>query len=344
MKGKSCWTTLVALSALLGGAVLLIFFMPRSYGTPDWERSRTVRYWDLKTGSRIAYHHLVGRGKVRRETPIIYLHGGPGGLVSERLFQVLAPLQDAGFDLYFYDQIGGGHSARLAAIAEYTLTRHQEDLAAIIERLGTPQVILIAQSWGAILASHFLAQHPERIAKVILTGPAPIYPLRPELAQRRADPKLGLQAPTFTNEMANQKWRNLRTRCIDWCATILGQKIASDQEVDDYFSQLNRDLRKATVCDPERARRTFTRGGYYCHIMTLASLSQAPDHRSRFRQIQTPLLLLRGTCDNQAWGFTEEYLDLFPGAELRIIKGAGHLIFDEAPVEYWRAILRFCVE
>ena len=312
MKGKSCWTSLVALSALLGGAVLLIFFMPRSYGTPDWERSRTVRYWDLKTGSRIAYHHLVGRGKVRRETPIIYLHGGPGGMVSKRIFQVLAPLQDAGFDLYFYDQIGGGHSARLAAIAEYTLTRHQEDLAAIIERLGTPQVILIAQSWGAILASHFLAQHPERIAKVILTGPAPIYPHRTELAQRRAPQKHGLRAPTKPMVLINDTH--------------------------------DRDLRKATVCDPERARRTFTRGGYYCHIMTLASLSQAPDHRSRFRQIQTPLLLLRGTCDNQAWGFTEEYLDLFPGAELRIIKGAGHLIFDEAPVEYWRAILRFCVE
>jgi pimeloyl-ACP methyl ester carboxylesterase len=35
---------------------------------------------------------------------------------------------------------------------------------------------------------------------------------------------------------------------------------------------------------------------------------------------------MKGECDNQKWGFTNEYLELFKNSELKIIPGAGHFI------------------
>jgi proline iminopeptidase len=44
---------------------------------------------------------------------ILYVHGGPGGAVRDALMEPIRPLTVHGHDLYFYDQIGNGHSARL---------------------------------------------------------------------------------------------------------------------------------------------------------------------------------------------------------------------------------------
>ena len=48
-------------------------------------------------------------GAVKR-TPVIFLHGGPGGYVHSAVIRVLAPLTADGRDLYFYDQSGTGLS------------------------------------------------------------------------------------------------------------------------------------------------------------------------------------------------------------------------------------------
>ncbi len=329
--------------SFLGLAFMFIYLMPRSYSIAVWESRTEVQYWNLSTGSRIAYHHLAGEKEVPRDTPIIYLHGGPGGVVANRIMEVLSPLRKEDFDLYFYDQIGSGYSDRLSDITAYTLSRHQNDLAAIIAQLGKEKVILIGQSWGAILALHFLAEHPDQVAKVILTGPGPIYPLRPELLQRQPDPQLKLRPPTVTNQMANQKMQNQRMKFVSWYARTFGEKIASDQEVDGYFSFLNRELRKSTVCNTNRDRLRVSKGGYYSHIMTMSSLPHSSDPRPKLRKLNTPVLLLKGVCDNQAWGGTQEYLEVLANVELKIIEGAGHLIFEEAEVEYLEAISGFCV-
>lgn len=120
------------------------------------QRRADTQYWQLPTGSRIAFTRIAAKAK-KRPYPIIYLHCGPGGHVRDGLIGSLAPLAQEGYDLYFYDQIGSGMLDRLADITEYTVERHIQDLAAINEKLGGGKVILIGQSWGQFW-QHFLWQ------------------------------------------------------------------------------------------------------------------------------------------------------------------------------------------
>lgn len=85
-----------------------------------------------------------------------------------------APFSEEGFDIFLYDQIGSEQSERLADINEYTADRHKKDLEELIKKIGSEKVILIGQSWGAILATLFIADSPEKVEKVVLTGAGPI--------------------------------------------------------------------------------------------------------------------------------------------------------------------------
>src|SRR6187431_175380 len=110
---------------LLTGVLALIItvFYPRTYDVPQFETRAGTQYWQLSTGSLIGYTMIAGKGE-KRETPIIYLHGGPGGYIGNRDIQALMPIADSGYNVYLYDQIGSGESDRLKDIGSYTVARH----------------------------------------------------------------------------------------------------------------------------------------------------------------------------------------------------------------------------
>jgi len=99
-------------------------FLPKKYDVPRLQKRESTQYWNLPTGSRIGYTLVSAKGK-RKPYPIIYLHGGPGGPITNRNIEILSPLSENGFDVYLYDQIGGGQSARLQNIIDYTADRHK---------------------------------------------------------------------------------------------------------------------------------------------------------------------------------------------------------------------------
>ncbi|MFI5794490.1 alpha/beta hydrolase [Streptomyces sp. NPDC051677] len=130
-------------------------------------------YWTLPTGSRLAYTHLPAEG-VRRPAPVIVLHGGPGtpGDGPDPLERLLAT---RGHDVFSYDQLGAGRSTRLADPAGYTVARQVADLEAVRRRIGAERVILLGASWGATLAAEYLAAHPDRVARMVLTSPGVLW-------------------------------------------------------------------------------------------------------------------------------------------------------------------------
>ena len=78
--------------------------------------------------------------------------------------------------------------------------------------------------------------------------------------------------------------------------------------------------------------------------MTFNSIQNVEDKRSEVKKIETPVLILRGQCDNQKWGFTKEYLDVFINSELKIIEGAGHNIINSKQEEYYQLIYDYLKE
>lgn len=318
----------------------LLIFIPRTYDMPKANPRKGTQYWDLPTGSKIGYMLIPAKG-TKKPFPIIYLQGGPGGFISDFNIKTFTPLSDNGYDIYLYDQIGSGQSARLADISEYTADRHKQDLEEICKIIGSNKVILIGQSWGATLATLFVADNPDKVDRIIFTGAASIQPMREELFNTKAPDSLHLNKPPYSNNEANEKCQNWRVKNITFWAKTFGTKLASDKEADDFQTYLNGELNKATVCDTIKALKAESGGGFYAQIMTVQSFSSTHDPRPKLRGSKIPVLMMKGQCDNQNWGFMSEYLELFPNYQLKIIPNAGHSISVEQPEIFIKTISNF---
>jgi len=324
-------------------AFLFALFLPRNYDVPQPQERKRTQYWNLSDGSKIAYTLISAKGE-KKSYPIIYLHGGPGGFISDNNITMLQPLADSGYDVYLYDQVGSGRSSRLENIRNYTVQKHIDNLNEIIRNIGAEKVILIGQSWGAILATLFTADNKDKIEKLILTCPGPVYPYHSELATVKPPDSLHLKEPMFSNADGNKKAINIRTKTMSFFATTFGKKLASDKEADDFATYLNYEVNKSCVCDTSNILKEEAGSGYYAQIMTYLSLTRIQDPREKFKKLDTKVLVLKGQCDNQKWGFTNEYLQLFKNSRLTVIPGAGHFINVEQPALYIKTIQDFLSE
>lgn len=102
---------------------------------------------------------------------LIALHGGPGG--DYRYLLNCAEFVNDGFFVVMYDQRGSGLSKRYNANV-YTVQLFIDDLDAVINHYkkdSTQKVFLLGQSWGAMLATAYVDQHPKAISGLILAEP-----------------------------------------------------------------------------------------------------------------------------------------------------------------------------
>ncbi|HTN17248.1 MAG TPA: alpha/beta hydrolase [Chitinophagaceae bacterium] len=339
MRKTARFTGILLLLAI--GIYATLVLMPRKYAVQPVVPRPGFSYMELSTGSKIAWKKISSRSGAA-QTPIIYVHGGPGGFISERLEASLLPLAEMGHELYLYDQVGSGLSGRLDHIREYTVSRHQQDLEAFIKASGASKVILYGHSWGAILATVFTAAHPELVEKLILSGPGHLPPVRKELAGIVAPDSLHLRQPQYTNAAANREANNIRTHAVADVAMRFGIKLAPDAEMDAFQTFLNGKLMKSTVKDTTTLSGDVPGGsGYYAQLMTMYSFANTPDPRPALKKVKLPVLILRGQYDNQKWGYVTEYLEMMPQSHLVIIPDAGHSVSFDQPEMTWAAIRNF---
>lgn len=99
---------------------------------------------------------------------IIVLHGGPGGDYRSQLGA--KSLADTNF-VVLYDQRGAGLSERVPA-EELTVPLYMAELDAVIEKYSPDRpVTLLGHSWGAMLATAYLGEAPEKVARAVLLEP-----------------------------------------------------------------------------------------------------------------------------------------------------------------------------
>lgn len=321
----------------------IIFLIPVEYDVKPFKMRKGTQYWQLEKGVKIGYTKVEANTSEKKE-PIIYLHGGPGGKITNRIIEVLTPLRTQGHDLYFYDQIGSAHSTRLENIAQYSVKRHREDLRKIVRLIGADKVTLIGHSWGACLAINYLQEYPETVNKIVLTGPGPILPINRSIANEVPPDHLNLKKPEFSNKEGNEKIYTWRSRTIFRWAYLFNSKLVTDNEVDNFFTCLNKELNKSTNCHIENQEAYESGGGYYSHIMTVKSFNQVENKRNKLKKLHTAILILRGQCDNQKWGYTKEYTELFSNTQLKIIEGAGHDILNKKEKVYYSLVRDFLEE
>jgi proline iminopeptidase len=175
-------TRLVALAVGgLGGVAVFVVTVLVPVGDPRLPPAPVAgqRWWQLPTGSGIAYVHLPARG-APRPTPMVFLHGGPGIADMAGDTASFGQLTGDGFDVWVYDQVGTGRSSRLTDPRGYTVPRGVADLEAIRRQIGrqigAQRMVLLGHSYGAQVAAAYLAAHPDHVAKVVFSSPGALAP------------------------------------------------------------------------------------------------------------------------------------------------------------------------
>ena len=133
-------------------------------------------YWQLKTGSHIAYYKMYADGGVaKKKYPILFLHGGPGAYVRQLDIDFFKKFTQQGYDVYLYDQVGAGRSG-LLPVPQYSHKRNFRDAQAILDVIGADKYIMVAQSYGCSLLADLASDRISslRIEKAVYCEPGVI--------------------------------------------------------------------------------------------------------------------------------------------------------------------------
>ena len=106
---------------------------------------------------------IAGRG-----LPCLVVHGGPGAGSYGLEHLGLQPLEST-LQLIYLDQRGSGRSAS-APHHNYGLARQVQDLEELRQRLGLRQWVLLAHSFGGVLATAYAQRYPRRVRALILVN------------------------------------------------------------------------------------------------------------------------------------------------------------------------------
>ena len=105
------------------------------------------------------------------DVKVLLLHGGPGA-THEYLANFADHLPAAGFEMYFYDQLGSGLSDRPDDPDLWELDRFVGEVEQVRQALGLDRTnfVLFGQSWGGILAMEYALHHQEHMKGLIVSN------------------------------------------------------------------------------------------------------------------------------------------------------------------------------
>jgi proline-specific peptidase len=115
-------------------------------------------------GGRVWYTRL-GAGDA---TPVLMLHGGPGGG-----HDYLVPLGEAlaaDRPVVMYDQLGCGRSEQPADTSLWTVDRFADEVDAVRAALGLERIHLFGQSWGGWLAIEYMTRGTAGVERLVLAS------------------------------------------------------------------------------------------------------------------------------------------------------------------------------
>lgn len=131
--------------------------------TPD-EHTNQEFFLDVGDGHQL---YVQDWGKQDAKTPILFLHGGPGGGCKDHHKQRFTPEQQR---VIFFDQRGAGKSLPKGELRHNTTSDLVNDIEKIVKQLKLDSFIVTGGSWGSTLALAYAVKHPRRIKAMVLQG------------------------------------------------------------------------------------------------------------------------------------------------------------------------------
>jgi len=278
------------------------------------------------------YYQVQGTGP----DTLLMLHGGPG-LNFDYLAPDLESLEDS-FTLIYYDQRGSGRSALVSEPGLLTVAGHVADLEAVRKYFGLDRLSLFGHSWGAMLASYYVLEHPGNLSKMVFASPGPPR-LTPYMQQLRPNIMAWMDSSeTAEVEHLIEARRDTSINAITSCNTFW-EIFIRGYFADPHDLETIRSM-KGSFCT---GSETALRNGDVVSSQTWESMGEF-DLRDKLHDIDIPVLIISGTEDIFPEEAIREWKAALPDSRLVLLERAGHYPQIERPDEFFRSVKEFLWE
>jgi len=115
----------------------------------------------------VRFFYSIG-GTAADAPPVVFLHGGPGQ-GSEHFEALGGRILERELRVVYFDQRGSGLSER-PVNGDYAIATMVDDVEALRRELGTPKIVVMGHSFGAVLALEYAAKYPTVTSHVIIVA------------------------------------------------------------------------------------------------------------------------------------------------------------------------------
>lgn len=323
----------VALIPLAFCTYLCIPFAPRTLPSEQVYEAAKTQFWNLETGSKIAYYHLpVSTGQKEKGT-ILFLHGGPGGSVTLDNVEFFQQFTELGYDVYLYDQAGSGRSGFLP-VNEYNQHRNVQDLSEIIQTINAENLTVVGHSYGGVLLADALANKEisPKISKAVFSEPGPFSINYNEL-QQYVDGEIPAKSDYINPRKQVQKlpWALYSPRM--WLAVMLltpDNEFVPQEEMANILEPADMEYYGSkTQCPDDNSNKSHEGKdtGMRLNIFATININSKPADFAidNLAQATAPAMLLLGECTFVERRDQLAYIAAYPNMErVHYFEGYGH--------------------
>jgi proline iminopeptidase len=264
--------------------------------------------------------------------PAVYLHGGPGSGCQADQRRLFDPER---FHAVLFDQRGAGRSRPKGRREHNTLPGLIADMEMIREKFSFERWMVVGGSWGATLALAYAQACPDRVSGIVLRATflgtreeldGAFLKTLPRFYPGLFDDFIALLPESERERPLEAYWR----RILDPDATVHAPFARAWHDTERILSEVSPsrtrlDLASLRSTGPLPAT-PFMEAHYFANECFMKP-NQLLEHAEKLRGI--PGIIVQGRYDLLCPPATSHALAArWPGAELRVVEGAGHTLYD----------------
>ena len=263
-----------------------------------------------------------------KQTPIVLLHGGPGG-GHLNMVPIAKLLSTGGRPVILYDQIGCGKSTPLIRKPNsfWTVQLFEDELTHLLRHLKIEKKYLIlGTSWGGMLAMSFASKRPTGLKGLILSSTLPSSAMWIKETRKLIN-KLPAKHRSAINKY--EKLQNYTHK--DYLAA------------NTFFMQ--RHIRQIPALYDKLPKAKFGKHVYNAmwgptEFTVLGSLRDWSVEKE-ISKIKVPTFIINGELDEATPAMQRVIKSRIKGSQYYCIKGASHSAYIEAPLEWMNAVQKW---
>jgi len=253
-------------------------------------------------GGKIWYG-IMGEGD---HTPLLYLHGGPGGRSNFNLSEIANERP-----VIIFDQLGNGRSDHHQDTSLLKVDKLVEQVRAVVTALNLNEFYLGGGSWGTALSLEYYNKYPEGIKGLIFNSPyfsTPIWTADADtlIADLPDSIQIAIRIAEADSIFDTESYANANR----FFARKHGRRTAYKPHPYDTIAYKSNRFVYYYMWGPSEFTSTGTLRNYDIH--------------QTLKEIKVPVLFTTGEFDEARPQTVKRLSDLVPTSTFTIIEGAGH--------------------